>query len=80
MTYADPSDGITRLSRGEEYRVRGTVLIAVEVSFRTDSEPGDAGYEDDLAAAVDDAIASGDYSVYSDDDLDLEAEDSEPDI
>lgn len=70
MSYTDPEDGITYRSRGEHYHVSGYVTLKVYVSFDTDYEPDESGYDVDLM----DAIADVDWEIDDDSGLEFEIE------
>ena len=72
MTYMSQEDGITRLSRGEHYRVSGYVTVKVPVCYETSHEPGDD--EDELWEAIKDVVGD-DFDLVDSDDLEYEVSD-----
>lgn len=52
MTYTDPDDGITYLSRGESWRVSGPVEVKMEVAFETAFSKDEPGFRTDLLDAL----------------------------
>jgi len=80
MSYTDPDDGCTYLSRGEHFHYSGHVTVSVRVSFDADDESSlNSNYDDALSDAIMDAVACGDFEVEDDDSLDCEVEDDDHD-
>lgn len=73
MPHYDYDDGTVSLSRGEHYHVSGYVTVKVYVSFDTNYEPDESGWDADLM----DAIEFDDWEIENDDELDIEIEDDD---
>ena len=70
MPRYDNDDGTVSLSRDEHYHVSGYVTVKVYVSFDTNYEPDESGFDIDLM----DAVSDGDWEIEDDCDLDYEIE------
>lgn len=70
MPHYDYDDGTVSLCRNEYYHVSGYVTVKVYVSFDTNYEPDESGYDEDLM----DAVSNGDWEIEDDSDLDYEIE------
>ena len=70
MTYVSQEDGISYLSRGEEYHVTGYVTVRVPVNFYTTSEPDESRFDVELM----DALEFDDFEIEDTDGLDFDVE------
>ena len=72
MTYLSNEDGITRLSRGERYRVSGYVTVKVPVCYTTTNEPGED--DNELWDAIKEVVGN-DFDLVDSEELDYELDD-----